>query len=166
MLLMQLAHCSVEEQFLLQIPVLHGSCGDPGNWRQLPPFRVFLWILEDCKTSLTNVLTHGEGLQSCQFISPSLPYLGEHLSFIPVSINRLCFWFEKLYHITAAHLPAWWGGKGWVTVPLTPRCVQYQWGPPPVLRDDKGARANALPVPTLLALKSGEKKEEKVSQCV
>lgn len=125
------------------MPVLHGSCEDPGNWKQFSPFRVFLWILGDCKASLKNLLTHGERLQSCQFIVASLHYLGEHLCFIPVNKAFFCFWvlllgWEAMSHDwAAAHLQAWWGGKGWVTIPLTPRCVQYQRGPPPLLRDDK-----------------------------
>lgn len=68
--------------------------------------------MQDCKTSLTNVLTHGERLQSCQFIAPSLCCLGEHLRFIPVSINRLRFWVGKLCHITELQLISQLGEVG------------------------------------------------------
>lgn len=42
----------------------------------------------------------------------SLHCLGEHLCFIPSSINRLCFWVGKLHHISNLHLISQLGEVG------------------------------------------------------
>ena len=68
-------------------------------------------ILEDCKASLIDVLSHGDRLQS-QFIAHSPRDLGEHVCFMPGSINRLCLRVVRLCHITDLRLVSRLGDVG------------------------------------------------------
>lgn len=168
MLLMQSEHCSVEEQFLLQMPVLYGSWEDPGNWRQFPPFRVFLWILEDCKASLTMSWPMGTGYKAASSSFPACATRENTCVLSQAVLTGFAFGLESnvrlLTCISSPSLVRWErmshnsSHSKMCAAPARATTTARRW--------QKTACSSAVPVPSLPALKPGEKKEEKLPQCM